>query len=136
MGTNKPGLLTWGYHSDDGWTGVSSAGYYSPLQSFNGKFGHGDTVGCAVNFGKGTLFFTKNGKRLNTFPDMCFHTSRVAELTYFAVDQAFDGVSGRLHWVVGFMHSHGENDLRKTIHVGSRGPVGFSGRCPHLNISW
>lgn len=52
-------INTWGYHSDDGkiMTGADSS-------SETHKFGQGDTVGCGVNFAKGTIFFTKNGVHL------------------------------------------------------------------------
>ncbi|KUI74076.1 Ran-binding protein 10 [Cytospora mali] len=53
---------SWGYHGDDGhcFASQSAGKHYGPT------FTTGDTIGCGVNFGTGTAFFTKNGKDLDT----------------------------------------------------------------------
>jgi hypothetical protein len=57
---------SWAYHSDTG-------GVYSSLESNEGfvdtvseelRYGVGDTVGCGVDLGKGEIWFTKNGVKL------------------------------------------------------------------------
>jgi hypothetical protein len=57
---------SWAYHSDTG-------GVYSSLESSKGsggmvdeelRYGVGDTVGCGVDLGKGEIWFTKNGVKL------------------------------------------------------------------------
>lgn len=54
-----PGLdsKSWGYHSDDGRITAckGTAKQYGP------KFGQGDVIGCAINFKKNSVFYTKNG---------------------------------------------------------------------------
>ncbi|KAI1825476.1 ankyrin repeat-containing domain protein [Xylaria intraflava] len=49
---------TWGYHGDDGnvFAGNSDGNPYGP------KYGEGSVVGCGVNFGEGTAFYTHNGE--------------------------------------------------------------------------
>ena len=71
---------SWAYHGDTGELCASSAPYFVTTPII-GKYGFEDTLGCAVDFEKGSVFFTKNGKRL--------------------MNEAFTGVNGRLHTVVG-----------------------------------
>jgi Ran-binding protein 9/10 len=62
--TKVPGLdhKSWGYHSDDGRITAcqGTAKQYGP------KFGPGDVIGCAINFKKNSVFYTKNGLPLPT----------------------------------------------------------------------
>lgn len=62
--TKVPGLdhKSWGYHSDDGRITAcqGTAKQYGP------KFGSGDVIGCAINFKKNSVFYTKNGLPLPT----------------------------------------------------------------------
>ncbi|KAF4622806.1 hypothetical protein G7Y89_g14219 [Cudoniella acicularis] len=75
------GAPSWGYHGDDGDIYTDKKRSRIPELDFRFPlYGHGDTVGCAVDFDKGEMFFTKNGEKLDT---------------------AFSGVKGRLHPVVG-----------------------------------
>ena len=48
---------SWAYHGDDGkfFLGQREG------RALGDRFGHGDTVGCGVNFRDGVVFFTKNG---------------------------------------------------------------------------
>jgi Ran-binding protein 9/10 len=61
-----PGWEThsWGYHGDDGkmFFGEHSGRIYGPT------FGHGDVIGCGVNFNTCQAFFTRNGQDLG----VCF----------------------------------------------------------------
>ena len=61
----RPGSQSWGYHGDDGWVGSSLYGYHDERQIRSQTFGHGDTVGCGIDFRKGYIFWTKNGRRLS-----------------------------------------------------------------------
>jgi hypothetical protein len=54
---------SWGYHGDDGSCCESVNGQYVKMEGYD----PGDTVGCAIDFTKGTLFFTKNGHRKSKF---------------------------------------------------------------------
>lgn len=58
------GSSSWGYHGDDGYVRTSSTVWERERDKFEG-FGDGDTVGCGVDFEKGTVFWTRNGKRLS-----------------------------------------------------------------------
>jgi hypothetical protein len=58
------GSSSWGYHGDDGQVRTSSTLWEPDYNKFEG-FGDGDTIGCGVDFEKGTVFWTKNGKRLS-----------------------------------------------------------------------
>jgi ankyrin repeat protein len=62
--SSKRGTQSWAYHGDDGWLGNTIWGYYDKRQQKTETFGHGDTVGCGVDFRKGYIFWTKNGRRL------------------------------------------------------------------------
>lgn len=53
---------SWGYHGDDG----HSFSCQTTGQDYGPKFTTGDVVGCAVNFGSGECFYTKNGVHLGT----------------------------------------------------------------------
>ncbi|KAL8688974.1 MAG: hypothetical protein Q9218_005244 [Villophora microphyllina] len=60
-----PNALSWAYHGDNG-------GFYTSYKRKVGTsisqaepYGFGDTVGCGVDFGEGTIYFTKNGKRID-----------------------------------------------------------------------
>ena len=64
--TSKRGTQSWAYHGDDEWIGSSLYGYRDDHQLRTETFGHGDTVGCGVDFRKGYIFWTKNGRRLST----------------------------------------------------------------------
>lgn len=63
---SKRGLQSWAYHGDDGFVGNSIAGYHDSMQKRGPIYGHGDTVGCGVDFDKGIIFWTLNGERLST----------------------------------------------------------------------
>jgi ankyrin repeat protein len=65
--TAKRGTQSWAYHGDDGWVGSSLYGYSDEHQMRSELYGHGDVVGCAIDFRKGHVFWTKNGKRLSKF---------------------------------------------------------------------
>jgi hypothetical protein len=73
------GAPSWAYHGDDGnlFTDKKGSADVGPGLP---HYGHGDTIGCGVDFDKSEMFFTKNGKKLDT---------------------AFRDVRGRLHPVVG-----------------------------------
>lgn len=68
--SSKRGTQSWAYHGDDGWLGNTIWDNYDERQRKTETFGHGDTVGCGVDFRKGYIFWTKNGRRLSmeTFP--------------------------------------------------------------------
>ncbi|RYP25263.1 hypothetical protein DL765_000144 [Monosporascus sp. GIB2] len=52
---------SWGYHGDDGRLfEYTSNSIYS--HSIGPKWGMGDTVGCGIDFSRGTIFYTKNGE--------------------------------------------------------------------------
>jgi hypothetical protein len=66
FGSSKRGTQSWAYHGDDGWVGSSLLGYSDALQLNTLTFGHGDTIGCGIDFSKGYVFWTKNGERIST----------------------------------------------------------------------
>jgi len=74
------GAPSWGHHGDDGrlFTSAPSSKISEHLEFAH--FGHGDVMGCAVDFERGEIFYTRNGERLET---------------------AFRDVKGRLHPVIG-----------------------------------
>ncbi|RYP72983.1 hypothetical protein DL770_007863 [Monosporascus sp. CRB-9-2] len=52
---------SWGYHGDDGGLfEYSSTSDYA--HSTGPRWGMGDTVGCGIDFSRGTIFYTKNGE--------------------------------------------------------------------------
>lgn len=53
---------SWGFHGDDGHIFASQ----NVGKHYGEPFSSGDTIGCGVNFGTGSAFFTKNGKFLGT----------------------------------------------------------------------
>ncbi|KAK4230267.1 hypothetical protein QBC38DRAFT_507603 [Podospora fimiseda] len=60
---------SWGYHGDDGhcFAAQNTGKPYGP------KFGPGDTIGCLLNFRKGHILYTKNGRELKVaFRDINF----------------------------------------------------------------
>lgn len=73
------GQLSWGYHGDDGAFFEHLKGRRYDVEWF--PYGQGDTVGCAIDFSKAEIFYTRNGKRL--------------------METAFTDVKGRLYLVVG-----------------------------------
>ncbi|KIW00260.1 uncharacterized protein PV09_08150 [Verruconis gallopava] len=81
--TSKRGIQSWAYHGDNGWISTSRVGFYDEVQDRRDPFGHGDTVGCGIDFVKGYVFWTKNGKRL--------------------MKQAFNDVNGRLTPAIGLL---------------------------------
>lgn len=48
----------WGYHNDDGKLYGEGS---SPGRHFGERYNENDVVGCGVDFGDETAFFTKNG---------------------------------------------------------------------------
>ncbi|RYP70657.1 hypothetical protein DL769_004903 [Monosporascus sp. CRB-8-3] len=60
-GWSDCGGPSWGYHGDDGglfeYTSTSDH-----VHSIGPKWGMGDTVGCGIDFSRGTIFYTKNGE--------------------------------------------------------------------------
>jgi ankyrin repeat protein len=79
--TAKRGTQSWAYHGDDGWVGSSLYGYHDEHQLRSELFGHGDVVGCAIDFRKGHVFWTKNGKRLSknlAFPSLIVPTDHIS----------------------------------------------------------
>jgi hypothetical protein len=55
--------LSYGYHSD---TGSIYHNSKRSLRRVGPTFGRGDTVGCGVDYSRGNIFFTLNGKLLGT----------------------------------------------------------------------
>ena len=62
--TGMPGWGSgaWGYHGDDRHTFHAGG----KGDSYGPTFGAGDVIGCGVDFGSGTAWFTKNGRMLGT----------------------------------------------------------------------
>jgi Ran-binding protein 9/10 len=58
------GEKSWGYH---GYAGHIHACGQTERSSFGPRFGHGDTVGCGVNFHQGIAFYTLNGDVIGRF---------------------------------------------------------------------
>ncbi|KAL9070018.1 MAG: hypothetical protein Q9157_005969 [Trypethelium eluteriae] len=76
------GLNSWGYHGDDGSCCQSFSTNDEPRNiHINEGYDPGDTVGCAIDFTKGHLFFTKMGRRLK--------------------ERTFTGVNGQLYCAIG-----------------------------------
>lgn len=62
-------LESWGYHGDDGHAFAA----HSSGKPYASKFGHGDNIGCLINFRLGHALFTKNGKEQKVaFRDLDF----------------------------------------------------------------
>ncbi|KAL8665296.1 MAG: hypothetical protein Q9202_002347 [Teloschistes flavicans] len=93
-----PNALSWAYHGDNG-------GFYTSYKRKVGTsisqaepYGFGDTVGCGVDFGECTIFFTKNGKRIDDwvfeevrgrlFPVLGLALDKVEVLANFGTDPA------------------------------------------------
>jgi len=88
------GQLSWGYHGDDGAFFERLKGRRYDVEWF--PYGQGDTVGCAIDFSKAEIFYTRNGKRLGKRhyrPENCSLIS--------IVKTALTDVKGRLCPVVG-----------------------------------
>ncbi|KAF2658948.1 hypothetical protein K491DRAFT_237965 [Lophiostoma macrostomum CBS 122681] len=79
------GEKSWGYH---GYAGHIHACGQTERSSFSPRFGHGDTVGCGVNFHQGIAFYTLNGD---------------------VIGKAFQGIKGKLYPAISahLMHDGG-----------------------------
>lgn len=95
---------SWGYHGDDG----RKFEYVDTKEEgvpYCETYGPGDIVGCGVDFMKGTIYYTKNGKSLRT----C-NAGLSSRLSWKRTDMmlflatAFENVRGRLFPVVGMLY--------------------------------
>ena len=75
--SGAPSARSWAYHGDDGGMGDSASRFDADEER---RYKPGDTVGCGVDFNKSTMWFTKNGVK---------------------VDWEFEDVSGRLFPLIG-----------------------------------
>ena len=57
------GHRSWGYHGDDGQLFCIDVGS-NRGRPYGPTFGSGDVIGCGVDFGSKSAFFTKNGEHL------------------------------------------------------------------------
>ncbi|KAK4237004.1 ankyrin-3 [Achaetomium macrosporum] len=59
---------SWGYHSDTGgvYSSVSDKEGFEDVVFEKYRYAVGDTVGCGVDLGKGEIWFTRNGERLDS----------------------------------------------------------------------
>lgn len=74
-----PNALSWAYHGDNGGFYTSYKRKINTLISQAEPYGFGDTVGCGVDFGECTIFFTKNGKRVGELPKSLLAGNNVAD---------------------------------------------------------
>ncbi|KAI1394348.1 ankyrin repeat-containing domain protein [Hypoxylon trugodes] len=77
---DAPFVKSWAYHGDDG-AMYAYTNWISAAQDDNLRYGPRDTIGCGVDLTNHTIWFTRNGVKLE-------HT--------------FSGVQGRLFPVIGF----------------------------------
>ncbi|KAL9083000.1 MAG: hypothetical protein Q9165_008696 [Trypethelium subeluteriae] len=75
--SRAPSARSWAYHGDDGGLGDGMGRFE---KDDDRMYAPGDTVGCGVDFNKNTMWFTKNGVKL---------------------DRGFEDVSGRLFPLLG-----------------------------------
>ncbi|KAF1976169.1 hypothetical protein BU23DRAFT_528521 [Bimuria novae-zelandiae CBS 107.79] len=80
---NAPSAKSWGYHGDDGGLFISTNESGSTV-GLELPYYYGDTVGCGVNLTTRTIWFTRNGAKLQS---------------------GFDNVQGRLFPVLGLKDS-------------------------------
>lgn len=81
---DAPSAKSWGYHGDDGFTFTSTSEDDRTGSTGSGDpYGPGDTVGCGVDLTSRTIWFTRNGVKL---------------------DAGFTNVQGRLFPILGFEH--------------------------------
>lgn len=66
-----PRARSWAYHGDDGSFAASKGDSNEYHPSEGRRFGPGDTVGCGIDFDSCTMWFTKNGEKLEGAEDVC-----------------------------------------------------------------
>ncbi|OCK76384.1 hypothetical protein K432DRAFT_360469 [Lepidopterella palustris CBS 459.81] len=86
----NPKVSSWAYHGDDAGMYSNPRGNSSP--AYPSKYGHGDVMGCGIDFRKKSMFYTRNGELV-----LVTREGATPEKSYYA----WGKVSGRLHPVLG-----------------------------------
>ena len=60
--SRAPSARSWAYHGDDGGMGDSAANFNEDEER---RYKPGDTIGCGVDFNRNTMWFTKNGEKVD-----------------------------------------------------------------------
>ena len=86
---------SWGYHSDDGQK-YGEQKYHAATNGspYSLPYGINDIIGCGVDWGDGTIFFTKNGVNLGLLSSLAFESYQAKLIVIAGV--AFSKVSGAL----------------------------------------
>src|ERR1700733_8189177 len=70
----NPNISSWAYHGDDAGLWMHPRKGYTAV--YLEKYGHGDIMGCGIDFEKNTIFYTRNGElilvtRQGQTPEKC-----------------------------------------------------------------
>lgn len=110
---------TWGYHADDGRKWDPSIDQVTG-EAYADPYGRGDTIGCGVDFKRGIIYYTRNGKRLRKYPGFVITRNNANWSSWLKrMPSRMLAVDCTLSWVWAKLHQRSEQTLEETLRLHS-----------------